>query len=81
MVEYYIMMCISLNILKIIEHYGALYQNLKLIQRKEYEMVINVSCDECNYWSVDFMLGYVNYLTSLVSQGKTKSPTSSSSPS
>ena len=41
---------------------------------------VDVRCNECNSWSVDFMLGYVKHQKSLVSKGKKKTPSSPSKP-
>ena len=46
---------------------------------RDVQCSVKVRCNECNYWSVDFMLGYVKHQKSLVSKGKTETPTSSSS--
>ena len=29
---------------------------------RDVQSSVNVRCNECNYWSVDFTLGYVNHL-------------------
>ena len=48
---------------------------------RDVQCSVEVRCNECNSWSVDFMLGYVKHQKSLVSKGKKKTPSSSSSPS
>ena len=46
---------------------------------RDVQCSVDVRCNGCNSWSVDFMLGYVKHQKSLVSKGKKKTPTSSSS--
>ena len=48
---------------------------------RDVKCSVKVNCNECNYWSVDFMLCYVKHHKSLVSKGKMKTPISSSSSS
>ena len=49
---------------------------------RDTQCSVDVRCNKCNSWSVDFMLGYVKHQKSLVSKGKKKTPSSfSSSPS
>ena len=48
---------------------------------RDVQCSVKVRCNECNYWSDDFMLGYVKHRKYLVSKGKTKTPTAFSSSS
>ena len=51
------------------------------VKCRDNQCSVDVRCNECKSWSVDFMLGYVKHQKSLVSEGGKKAPSSSSSSS
>ena len=48
------------------------------VKCRDKQCSVDVRCNECKSWSVDFMLGYVKHQKSLVSKGGKKAPFSSS---
>ena len=51
------------------------------VKCRDKQCSVDVRCNECRSWSVDFMLGYVKHQKSLVSKRGKKAPSSSSSSS
>ena len=51
------------------------------VKCRDKQCSVEVRCNECKSWSVDFLLGYVKHQRSLVSKGGKKTPSTSSSSS
>ena len=55
--------------------------NILCVACRDTHCSVDVRCNECNSWSVDFMLGYIKHQKIFVSKGKKKTPSFSSSSS